>query len=696
MECEQTEMMISSESQCEASIQDNSVDRQTMEEPVAVESDQVTGEVKLDMPLEDVKDELSTKEVEEKEHGDESPIEAAEMTQTVEESPVERPQVEIPTEEPREEVLSTEVEEKQVNEELPIETEEIEQLPTETVEEPLVEQSQNEIPTQEMTPSEPSEVAPHDSTPSDASQPMPTQEAPASPVKQELPPQATPCARKSMIPICIKREAFETPANNKANASKRLDELYQSGIKKPKQKEAPVEASTRKMTRKEYKQFLNRLKEDEEHRKVRTQKMQEEAEHQEDASLIRKSITKRELRRLTDRLAPQTPNPSKMAKENGPPPQTPSNNPNVFKRLFEQSTCKKKPICEENEEEEPVPVPQSVISSKSTNMALRRETAKITKTVGDIDECTKDQLIELMKSLSIIDNTTTKAEMKVLLKGIERCRVMGEVFSAKKLQAKLMDALGPKKHTRFDIIVSTKLSIARVNEKFHSEPEQEQEPAPEPTVAKIHKDTLERLATARRAPEPEPEPVAVAPVGISEMSKRILKNSQRTQNIQNLTMEERDKILEEKKRAMNEKLQKEIKDGEEQEMKKPVNLGVMPTFYENLPEDVKQRTQTQEHTEEMTFKPKTMSYEDFKRQQERQSSLKQTKVQGWEDSVQRMRLARIERNELSAALDPRAGPIKVTKRARYAEWKKAQKAEHQQQEEQMSEQAEAVDSILGL
>jgi hypothetical protein len=65
---------------------------------------------------------------------------------------------------------------------------------------------------------------------------------------------------------------------------------------------------------------------------------------------------------------------------------------------------------------------------------------------------------------------------------------------------------------------------------------------------------------------------------------------------------------------------------------------------------------------------------------------------GWEESVQRMRLARIDRNEIQAALDPRSGPVKVSQEGQLARWRKAQ----EDAAERKVGGAEEVDTALGI
>ncbi|KAH0788287.1 hypothetical protein GPJ56_007761 [Histomonas meleagridis] len=490
-------------------------------------------------------------------------------------------------------------------------------------------------------------------------------------------PQQTPVSRKSMIPIQSHRKApvysFETP--NVKMSKRRLDELFQSGIKKPKEEEDffVPETPSRRISSTEFQTFINRSQKVQEHRKLKAQKLREELDKRErdeiESTRITRApstISRRQLRELNERLAPQTCR--RNQKENiPPPPQTPSINRNskVFKRLFEQSTCKKKN--NENEDDnlpksEPV---QSIISSHSLHIAMHHEIERISEVIGDKNECSKSDLIEICQQLSIIDNATTDSEMEIINKGLERCHISNDVYSAKALKDKLIDSITLRKQRRFNRLIKRKLIIARANEKIIVE---QQEPVVEEVkcAPTMQKETFERLLSARPTIVAEPDPETnVKIVALSKKSEKILMKSQRTKELQAMSLDERGRYLQEMKMQSIKKLEEEIIENENKEMQTPDNLGMIPEFYSHLPSEIKQRKKKNEIEEkkEVDFKPKTNSYEEYRRRKERQE--KAFKPIGWDESVQRIRLGRLERNEIQNALDPRAGPIKMTKLRRY-------------------------------
>jgi hypothetical protein len=85
---------------------------------------------------------------------------------------------------------------------------------------------------------------------------------------------------------------------------------------------------------------------------------------------------------------------------------------------------------------------------------------------------------------------------------------------------------------------------------------------------------------------------------------------------------------------------------------------------------------------ENTFKPK-------KRMKEKQDVKKPV---GWEETVQRLRLARIDRNEIQAALDPRSGPVKVAQESKWVKWRRSQG----ELPEKKVNGTNDVDAVLGI
>jgi hypothetical protein len=353
-------------------------------------------------------------------------------------------------------------------------------------------------------------------------------------------------------------------------------------------------------------------------------------------------------------------------RQNAPatPAPIPAPNGKVFGRLFEQSTCKKKPLAPP--EEEAVEPQAPSINSKSIMIARRHEIEKIKAVFAEEEVCERSQLVTKLSELGILDSTCSDREIQIIHRGIDSCVLDGGQFNAKKMKRKLLDSVTKKKQHKFHRLVNHKLLIARANDKAVLPVVQEDVPAE--TAVKMRKVTFERLVAARPAPAPA-EDVGTPQVLWSDASRRILRSSQRTKDLERMSLEERDRALLQRKTEALQKLGAALEEDERKEMQAPANLGAMPEFYDKLPDDWKQRAPKEIPQEPESFKPKVTPYHEYQRKRERLAA-KQVIPVGWDESVQRLRLARTDRNELREALDPRSGPVKLSQQGHYSEWKK--------------------------
>jgi hypothetical protein len=299
-------------------------------------------------------------------------------------------------------------------------------------------------------------------------------------------------------------------------------------------------------------------------------------------------------------------------------------------------------------------------------IARRHEIEKIKTVFADQEVCTREDLVTNLSDLGILDSTCSDGEMQIIDRGIDSCLLDGDRFNAKKMKRKLLDSVTQKKQHKFHVLVNHKLLIARANDKAVLPVVQEDIVAETP--AKMHKVTFERLVAAR--PTAVPAEVIDAPqVVMSHASRRILRSSQRTKDLERMSLEERDRALLQIKTEALQKLGEAREEDERKEMQAPANLGAMPEFYDRIPDEWKQRAPREVAEEPESFRPKVIPYHEYQKKKERLAA-KQAMPVGWEESVQRLRLARLDRNELRDALNPRSGPMKVPQQGRYSEWKK--------------------------
>lgn len=507
-------------------------------------------------------------------------------------------------------------------------------------------------------------------------------------------PQETPLKKTTLY------NSFETP--NVKNAS-RLDALYMSGIKKPRYE---VETPSRKISRKELHSFIDRTEQAEEKRK----KKQEELKRQEDQRIAEvtattKKLSRKEIEKISNRLSmtpfknnqPQT----TVKKQSFLPQATPARNPKVFNRLYLQSTCKKRFYDEDEEmDNEPKEAYSSSISAKSLSLASKHNVQKVAEVFGDVQTCTKDEIMEFFKTLAIIDDSSSDYERSLIDKVIEESKVDDEKYNACIVKEKLIECFIMKKQTKFSRLVTKKFALARANERAVIKNEEPVEDAEEMRcAAKMQKETLERLLNSKPAEVEVEEEPAVQTKALSEASKTILLKSERTKEIADLSLDERDKLLLQKRDEVVNKLKETIAKEEESQMKQPTNLGVIPEFYDKLPEEKRRRTKKADVTEEEpSFKPKTNSYDEFKKKNLRAEP--KIKPVGWEQTVERIRLGRIERNKIQAALDIRNSEVPIKKsNVRFAEWKKKVSKRGQRQvavEAATLSEAADIDAALGI
>ena len=505
----------------------------------------------------------------------------------------------------------------------------------------------------------------------------------------------------------IAANAFETP--NVRNAS-RLDALYMSGIKKPRYE---AETPSKKISRKELNSFINRTEKAEEMRK----KKQEDLKHQEEVRLSKitattKKLSRKEIEKLSNRLS-QTPcrNTEKKTatkKSMFLPQATPAPTSHVFNRLYLQSTCKKR--FDEDEEEQLYSQPKvtfsSSISAKSSNLASKHSIQKIAEVFGSTQFCTYDEMLGIFRSLSIIDEMPTDHELAIVEKEIEKCKTNDDTYNACQMKEMLIECFISRKQTKFSRFVSSKMALARANERAVIKTEEaEEDPEEVKCAAKMQKETLERLLNSKPVEVVVEEEPVVQTKALSNASKSILAKSERTKNIADLSLNERDKLLLQKRDELVSKLKETIEKEEESKMKAPTNLGALPDFYDKLPEDKKHRTKkTEEPDNDATYRPKINSYEEYKKKIAKEPKIKPS---GWDQTVERIKLGRLERNRIQAALDIRNSDLPVkkpqTKRNKFAEWKQRVSKRGQRQ---LAAEAEAdaaplsevaeVDNVLGI
>jgi len=509
----------------------------------------------------------------------------------------------------------------------------------------------------------------------------------------------TPSKRQSLIPTrsTVKkqkavRESFETP--NLKMSKERLEQLFQSGIRKSSNLEVE-QTPSKKLTKSELSKFIKRSNDVDEQRKQKQEKLkktQEEKVNQEISNTNRK-ISKKKIKELTERLSSQTPSSKKFESEI--PPKTPCQDPLVFQRLYIQSTCKKAQ-CDDDKKEI---ASTTLLSNKSELIVMKKSIKKINDAFENISICEYSSIIKILENLYIIDSSTNESEMEIIKKVLEKCKSSDSLYDGQILRSKMIKACKNKKCSKFTSLINTRLSLARANEKTYYEiPEEVEEPIKVPKT--MHRETFDRLLSTKPVPQQTEEQEEILLTNmLSEASKQILNTSERTKSICKLSIEEREKILGQKKGEELSKLEKELQEELEKELQqKPQNLGIIPEYLDSMPIESRKRTKKDnDQLEEPSFRPKVNAYEDYQRKSAIQSKI--AKPSGWEESIERMRLGRLERNEMQMALDIRA-PMQPTKNTNLTLWKKkvhkTKKPELIRSSIQSHENTEALDSILGL
>lgn len=530
-------------------------------------------------------------------------------------------------------------------------------------------------------------------------------------------PQMTPVHRHSMIPISSCRrnyncQTFETP--NVRQSTHIFDELYQSSVKKRKEHVVQVKETPSKITKSEFNEFLNRSNQVTKNRLLDSQRKQQEREKEEnemrESSRVYKHIVmnKKEIRELTERLTSQTPNPKARArsmrndvlnsqtpktvkKHNQIPPKTPCPNrdPEVFKRLYEESTQKKKDDSPKIKRKS-----KSFMSSKSLSYTNHYEISKINSVFEGIDECSKESILEFCKKLSIIDKVTDDNKMSIIEKEIEKCLLHDNVYSLKAFKDKVIEAVTKNVHTKFHIFVKKQFYISQFNQKeIIKKPKVEES---KHTVMK--KETFQRLLAPKVVYKKE-KVSEQAPVQlISKGSQNILNKSDDKMNIQGMDFLERCKYYEEVRHQSIKKLEEERIEKENEKMQKSqLKLGVMPKFYSRMPVEKEEITvgERPQEKHENELMPKEISNE--KSIKGKSHVLLTLKPNGWDESVRRIRLGRLERNELLNALDIRAAPVKNTKLRNYLRNNKSKKQETKKYIDTSADiNTNEVDEVLGI
>ena len=319
-----------------------------------------------------------------------------------------------------------------------------------------------------------------------------------------------------------------------------------------------------------------------------------------------------------------------------------------------------------------------------------------------------------MKELKIVDSTTTDQELKMIEDEYSQCIVNKEknIYSAKQLETRILDSLSLKKHRKFNIYVNRRLAIVRANEKVVIE-QPEEKPEPVKCSTRMHRVTFDRLIAVKpAAPESDNQNVnditlkkEAEQVRISKASQFILQKSQRSQEIMDMPLDQRDNYLMKLRNQSIQKLEESLQLEEEKELKtKPSNLGALPKFYGQIQQELKQRSSKQSQSKkesEKESKPKKLSYNDFQKMKGKIYGA-EPKIAGVEERIKRLRLARIERNELQEALDPRALPteLKNMKKKKNVAKKNASLSssiiQADSQADPSSETVDDVDNALGI
>lgn len=494
----------------------------------------------------------------------------------------------------------------------------------------------------------------------------------------------------------IPSNAFETP--NIKTSDRRLCDLYMS-VKKPVEE---IQTPAKRISKKELDDFIRRTEEQEELRK----KKHDELIHQEEVRNLQimgaaKKLRKSEIESVSKRLSMTPARQSQCAKRSSLPPETPAPNTHVFDRLYLLSTCRKR-MDEEDAESAPAPVcPMSVISNKSSILANKHSIQRIAEEFGDIQFCSHEQMLSFLRNLHILDETSPENEVALCEKQISKCLSSNDTYSACQLKEALIDCFTSRSTSKFSRLVSSKMALARANERAVVKTEETEEDAESfKCAAKMQKETLERLLATRPQLEDETEEEKPQIKSIlSDASKSILAKSERTKSISQMSLEERNKLLLQKRDEIVDKLKQTIEKEELSEYKQPTNLGFLPDFYDKLPEEKKRRTKKDDDSkiEENSFKPKINSYEEFQKKKTR-FELAQ-KPTGWEETVERLRLARIERNRIQESLDIR-NSLPIKKRVSFAAMKKKKEPKVETNklatETATLNEAGEIDSILGI
>lgn len=496
------------------------------------------------------------------------------------------------------------------------------------------------------------------------------QESPSKISKSNDIPNMTPSSRKSMIPCKhhASKEVFETPCNkmNSSHFNAKNTTIRKENSSISNQMKSIQTPSCHNVNgQRQYELFMERAQMTE----IRRKKIKDEMEQQEVYPTTKK-LSKKEIQAITDRLAPKisahhrSENDDQKFELNQKIPQTPSSkNSKVFNRLYEMSTCKK---ADPNEAEEELSKTQTLIGTRSNFLAIKKDIEKINEIFDNKDICTEDEMFDLLISLKILDKTTiSDKNMEMLTKIIHTCAIKGDQgkYNAQKMKNKLILAIQGTKHHKFQNFVNAQMAIARANEKNAIAEKNDQDIIQEMdefhSKSKLSKETLDRLLAPKISTQQSKEISQKQESLISKRSEEILKHSQRANYLMGKTLEERSLIFEQEKGEAVEKMAKIEKEKEEESMKSNVHLGSLPEFYDKLPEEIKTR---KDHKEQVKIENvRKSSYEEFKKMKSKLLAPK-PKPTGWEKTVQRMRLGRIERNEIQEALDFRAvKPVQAPK-----------------------------------
>lgn len=349
-------------------------------------------------------------------------------------------------------------------------------------------------------------------------------------------------------------------------------------------------------------------------------------------------------------------------------------NPEVFSRLYTQSTQKRELLLAEECEEIELGKPRVFISEKSNSIVTKSFAKRVNDAFGDSSNKTLDEVVEILMDLNIIEKNDPFSEE--ILDGIlEKSKNDDDkTYDSDKVKNVLTEYITQNSQTKIGKLISLRFSAARLGREkvIRTNEGDDPEECERKPGNKLHKETLSRLMTFRsHIPEQNVEPKKKQTHFISEQSKRLLEGSKLSKNIANSTVGDRDIARISRREEMLNKMRKEKERKEMEEKKKrPQNLGLLPSFYAEIPEDKKKRSVVHEKVEEPSFKPKINSYEEFEKRKEKMRR-SDFVPKGWENAIERIKMGHLERNLIATETDFRtpSDPNKKEKERQLMQWR---------------------------